>query len=219
LFDGARSRQYSDIDLLIEPGRATDAARIMEQLGFREAKHPSALRRLAEQACVAAGVLSAAHATTWTRDRDRFIVDLHQTLPLLGASAAEAWAALSTHRIAIAVVGTEVETLDRPASAMLIALHAAHHGPHWHRARADLERACAVLEPDCWRDAARLARELRAQSAMGIGLGTTDEGRALARAVGLRAAPRASDRLRWWGSARTERARAATRTRRSPLPP
>jgi hypothetical protein len=191
----------------------------MLQLGFREAKRRSAVRRLAERACVAAGVLSAAHARTWIRDRDRFTVDLHETLPLLGVSAAEARRLLSAHRVTITVAGAEVETLDRPASAVLIALHAAHHGPHWHRARVDLQRACAVLPTDCWREAARLARDLRADSAMGIGLGTTEEGRMLARTLELRANPTPADRLRWTGSAWTERVRAARHTRRSPPPP
>jgi hypothetical protein len=219
LFGGTRSRGYSDIDLLIDPAERRAAQSVMEQQGFRKATPRSPMRRLAERALTAAGVLTPAHASTWIRERDRFTVDVHDTLPLLGVSPAEAWAALSAHRATITVVGAEVEAFDPTASALLIALHAAHHGPHWTRARIDVQRACEVLQREVWEAAVRLARDLRTADAMGIGLGTTGEGCALAHALGLRTRPTAADRLRWWGSAWTERARAARGSRRSPPRP
>jgi hypothetical protein len=141
------------------------------------------------------------------RDRDRFTLDVHHTLPQIGAPARAAWVALSAHRVTITVVGTPVGTLDRPTSALLIALHAAHHGPSWGRARTDLHRACEVLGPDCWREAAVLARDLQAQDAMGIGLGTVTEGRALARELGLQTRPTPAHRMMWSATAWAERAR------------
>jgi hypothetical protein len=208
LFGGRRSRTYSDIDLLVDPACVPAAHRLLDQIGFRTAEQEPTVRRLLRRTAITIGALGAAHATPWIRDRDGFTIDLHHTLPLLGAPAAVAWRELDVHRIAITIVDSQVETLDPPASALLIALHAAHHGPAWSRARTDLERACEVLERGSWDGAARLARDLRSQTAMGIGLGTTAVGRGLARELGLRSRPTHADRLRWSVVARRERDRA-----------
>jgi hypothetical protein len=207
LFDGRRLRAYADIDLLVDPASAVAAERLLEQLGFARAEREPVVRRRLRGLGIAVGVVGTAHATPWIRDRDQFTVDLHHTLPLIGATADEAWSALRPHSVTIEVVGAPVLTLDRAASALLIALHAAHHGPGWNRARTDLQRACEVFERDCWQAAARLARHLRADAAMGIGLGTTTEGGALARQLGLRTRPTASYRLMWSGVAWKERRR------------
>lgn len=207
LFDGTRAREYSDIDLLVDPAHVTTAQRLLARQGFRTAERRSVARRLARRTGLAIGT-SSAHATTWIRERDRLVVDLHHTLPLVGTSAVETWRALRDHRHMIAVAETPVEALDRTASALLIALHAAHHGPDWRRARTDLQQACRVLERDCWRAAARLARDLQADRPMGIGLGTTPEGRALARELGLPTAPTPRYRVLWTGAAWLEQARA-----------
>jgi hypothetical protein len=208
LFDGTRARAYSDIDLLTSPRSVPEAERLMEELGFRRAVREPAVGALARRVGVVVGLDRPAHATAWIRDRDRFIVDLHHTLPQTGASAEQTWRVLGGHRVSITVAGVSVETLDRPASALLIALHAAHHGPRWRRARADLRRACATIDRECWRDAARLARELRAERSIGIGLGTTQEGVAIAAALGLRTVPTPADRFRWAIGAWRERGRA-----------
>jgi Uncharacterised nucleotidyltransferase len=204
LFDGARAREYSDIDLLVDPTRREGAEKLLEQLGFRRAAVRAKPPRPIERAGLAVGLLVATHATAWLRDRDQFVLDLHHTLPLVGASAEDTWRALDAHRATITVADAEVETLDRTASALMIALHAAHHGPRWKRAHTDLQRACALLDRECWTAAAQLARRLKADAAMGIGLGTVGDGRALADALGLTAKPTIAYRLRWWVSARRE---------------
>jgi Uncharacterised nucleotidyltransferase len=195
LFDGERSRAYSDIDLLVDPSRVLAAERLLEKLGFHRAKR--AWAQLARRSGVAPQLVRPAHATAWVRDGDRFTVDLHATLPQAGATAPLMWHTLRAHRATITVAGTLVQTLDRPASALLIALHAAHHGPDWNRTRTDLQRACERLEPACWQAALRLARELRAEAAMGIGLGTVEEGHAVARELGLSTRPTLAYRLMW----------------------
>ena len=110
----------------------------------------------------------------------------------------------------ITIGGTAVETLDRPASAVLIALHAAHHGPGWNRARTDLERACVVLDAGLLgRDSWRGSRELRADAAMGIGPGTDHRGtRSGARARTYRTKlDSLAYRARWSGVRTMERTR------------
>jgi hypothetical protein len=214
LFGGKRSRAYSDIDLLVDPSGVPAAERVLEELGFRRAKRGSAASQLVKRAGIAAGVREAAHATAWVRDRDRFTIDLHHTLPRVGASAEQTWRALRAHQITITVVDARVQTLDQPASALLIALHAAHHGPGWNRARTDLRRACELLDRDCWRAAALLARDLRAEAEMGIGLGTADDGCALARELGLGTKATPAHRLMWSAIAWTQR--RSSRSERDP---
>jgi putative nucleotidyltransferase-like protein len=200
LFDGTRARTYADIDLLVDPARVATAERVLGQLGFHRAATESAVLGLARRAAIAVGLLRAAHATAWTRQSDGFTIDLHHTLPLISAPAEQVWHALGAHMATVIVVGADVRTLDRPASAMLIALHAAHHGPRWNRARADLQRGCDVLDDECWQAAALLARKLGAERALAIGLGTTEQGRAVARELGLRTEATPIHRLMWWGS-------------------
>ena len=189
MFRGARSRAYSDIDLLVDPDCLPAVGHLLGQMGFSPAHSP--------RGAIAVGALRSTHATAWVRDADNFTLDVHHTLPRIGVPPASAWRALSTHMVRIMVVDSAAETLDRPASAFVIALHAAHHGPEWNRARSDLGRACEVLERDCWHAAARLAHELRAEAAMGIGLGTLPEGCTLARELGLPTKPSLAFRLRW----------------------
>ncbi len=206
LFGGARLRAYADIDLLLEPDRVKRAERLMQRLGFRRASR-GPLGRLGWRAGVAARLLDPPHAIAWIRDRDRFTVDLHHTLPHVRAAGEEVWRALDAHRTTITVVEFRARTLDRAASALLIALHAAHHGPAWNRARTDLQRACEVLEPDDWNAAARLARRLDVEAAMGIGLATMPEGAAIARGLGLQTKPTPAYRLIWSVTAWIDRRR------------
>jgi hypothetical protein len=208
LFEGRRVRGYRDIDLLVDPAQLPAAEEGLSRLGFRRAREGSVWRRLGVRIAIGAGALRAEQATPWIRDDDRFVVDLHHTLPEVRASAEETWRALRAHRSSITVVDAPAETLDRSASALLIALHAAHHGPRWNRAREDLERACVVLDRDCWLAAAQLARDLRADAAMGIGLATTSAGRAIAGELGLPTAAPLARRLAWTGIAWLDRRRS-----------
>lgn len=212
LFGGTRSRSYADIDLLVDPARRADVNRVMVGLGFQPSERDVA-SRLGWRLGIAVGLLDAPHATPWVRERDQFTIDVHHTLPEIAASPEEVWRALDSHRLRIAVVETQVEALDGPASALLIALHAAHHGPGWHRAQTDLAHASEVLDAGCWREAARLARDLRADGAMGIALGTAPEGVAVARELGLRTRPTARYRLVWSGIAWIDRRRSRSRDR------
>lgn len=200
LFGGTRSRSYADIDLLVEPDRARHAQRVLERLGFHRAKRRTRL---------GAALGRPGHATAWVRAADRFTVDLHTTLPQVGIPAPMVWRALRANRITIDVVGARIATLDGPASALLIALHAAHHGPAWNRAQTDLRQACELLDRECWHAAARLARELRAERGMGIGLATAEDGRGVADQLGLPTKPTVAYRLRWSTADLLERWRAS----------
>ncbi len=207
LFGGVRSRSYSDIDVLVDPAGLAEAGRVLERLGFRRAERQSRVPEPFRRIGIAVRLLAAPHGAPWVRERDGFTIDLHETLPLIGASPGDAWLALSAHHATVTLVDSEVTTLDRAASALLIALHAAHHGRGWSRAQTDLRRACELLERDCWDDAVRLARVLRAEAAMGTGLGTVAEGVELARELGLRTKPTIANRLTWFITALVEHRR------------
>ncbi len=113
------------------------------------------------------------------------MVDLHHTLPQIAADPAKVWEVVADHRSVIDVVGSPTEVLDPPASALLIALHAAHHGPDWGGTDQDLERALEVLDDSVWEEARDMAIALGAERQMGTGLGLNDVGARLARRLGL----------------------------------
>jgi hypothetical protein len=198
--DQPRSRLYSDVDLLIDPDAMPRTERLLAAAGFRRLDRESTVRGTDLALGRAVGAHGAAHATTWLRDRDQLTVDLHDSLPQCGAPARVVWQHITRHLDVLTVGGVRTETLDRPASALLIALHAAHHGPRWGRAAMDLERALTVFDDHCWGAARELAVALDAQAAMGVGLGTSAEGRALARRLSLVTEPTTAQRLLWDGA-------------------
>ena len=200
LYAAPRSRSYSDVDLLIDPDAALRAERILTELGFRRLEAEATVRQIDADVGAAVGVHGASHATAWLRERDGFIVDLHDSLPQVGAPAAQVWAQITHHLELITVGGTETETLDAPAAALLTALHAAHHGVKWDKSAADLIRAVDVFDRACWQAARDLAVILKAEGPMGVGLGLIPAGRALAQELSLPTEPTRAHRLLWRGA-------------------
>jgi hypothetical protein len=182
--DGA-SRPYSDCDLLVRPDLHERAGAVLAGLGFY----------------AAAG---ASHAIAWHRSVDAMWVDLHQTLPLLGAEPERVWATLSRRATSMTVGGAPTQVLDPAATALLTALHAVHHGPDAARPREDLERAIDTLDGSCWQTAAELARELNALAPLGTGLRLVSTGVVIADRLGLPWAPGPRTLLDWndapWGA-------------------
>jgi hypothetical protein len=198
--DEPRSRLYSDVDLLIDPDAMPRAERLLVAAGFRRLDRESMARGTDLALGRAVGAHGASHAATWLRDGDKLAIDLHDSLPQCGAPVRVVWQHITRHLDVLTVGGVRTETLDRPASALLIALHAAHHGPKWGRAVMDLERALTVFDDQCWEAARELAVALEAQAAMGVGLGTSAEGRARARRLSLVTEPTPAQRLLWDGA-------------------
>ena len=200
LYRDSRSRGYSDVDLLVDPAAVQRAEQILAAAEFRRFDPESAVRQTDAAVGRAVGAHGAAHATAWLRERDHFLVDLHDSLPQCGVSARVVWRHVTQHLDVLTVAGVATETLDRPASALLVALHAAHHGPRWGPAVSDLEAALEVFDRDCWEAARDLAMMLQAEAAMGIGLGITDAGRTVARQLSLPSESTAANRLLWAGA-------------------
>jgi hypothetical protein len=167
LYDGA-DRTYVDVDLLVAPMDLARAEKVLEQLGFTPADGAPARADRPR------------HARVWAREGDAAMVDLHTTLAGVGVAPQEAWDVLATAVDETVVGGEAVETLDAPARALHVVLHAAQHGARSPQALADLERALDRLPLELWRESEALARQLDALPAFVAGLSLSIEGEAVA---------------------------------------
>jgi hypothetical protein len=70
----------------------------------------------------------------------------------------------------ISVGGASVAILDAPGRALVVALHAAHHGVHVEKPLDDLARALELLPAPAWEAASALAARLDAMPAFSTGL-------------------------------------------------
>ena len=175
LYSPSEDRPSSDYDLLIDPAHRPVAERTLRELGFRAVvlpeDQPTAL---------------AAHVGHWLRDSDGTHLDLHENLPEVTGDPEHHWQLLKPHRTRLELAGRAVDVLDDVASALLIALHAAHHGPTlgW-KPLSDLRRALAQMEPEVWTSAHELAEALGAGAAFADGLSLLPEGLDRCRQLGL----------------------------------
>jgi hypothetical protein len=101
-------------------------------------------------------------------------------------AAEDAWAVLSTRTEPAMVLNSTVEALDSAGRALVVALHAAQHGPRWEKPLRDLERAVDVLPIETWIAAVDLAAQLDATESLSAGLRLVDAGAFLAERLGLR---------------------------------
>jgi hypothetical protein len=93
-----------------------------------------------------------------------------------------------------------VEAPGEAVGALLVGLHAAHHGLTLPKPLQDLERALARLDDGTWRQAAEMARSLGAEAEFAAGLSLRPQGAAVAGRLGLDAA-RAKRAVRLRGAA------------------
>ena len=156
LYDGVR--QYSDIDLLVEPETTGAAETALLGLGF---------------------VLRDDDPHSRVYWRQGVDVDLHSTLVGVQASSQRLWEVLGAETEIHVIGGERVEVLNRPARALHVVLHAAQHGLQEPKPREDLRRALERVPEDTWTDARRLAVALDAQAAFWTGLSMEPAGREL----------------------------------------
>jgi hypothetical protein len=199
LHDSWGGRAYADVDLLVEPRRAGAAQQLLEDLGFLPLDGESPAGQTDPEVGMRMQALGAIHGAAWVRPRDGVTIDLHHALPQLAADPKQGWDVLCEHLETITVGGAPTEILDGPASALLVALHAAHHGPEWPKALGDLDRAVEVFDLDCWAQARDVAARLGVEHAMGVGLGLSGTGARVAAALDLPTSPSAALVLLWSG--------------------
>jgi len=185
LYDDELLRAYVDIDFLVPPADLRAATRLVADAGFelslREVALPHGRRP---------------HGGMWIRADDGANVDLHETLPGVGVPPGEVWAALEHDTETLVVGRAELEVLAEPARALLVVLHAAHHGVEDEQALADLSRALVRLPESTWREASVLAARLEAIPAFASGLTLLPDGSLLAAALELPDASTVETRLR-----------------------
>lgn len=184
LYGPGELRRYNDLDLLVDEADSARATDILVTLGFAPLVGEDALRGH-----------RPVHAHEWTGPRG-VSVDLHRTLPGVTISPTEAFTVLEGHTTRLRLVGREVAGLAPDAALLLVALHAAHHGPRAPRPVADLERAIERTSREEWVGAVTLAERLGATAALREGLAVVPAGAALADALGLAPATAVDVRLR-----------------------
>jgi hypothetical protein len=174
LYDAGEQRGYLDADLLVAPSRIPAAEAVLARIGFA-LKDPEGERD---------SLISGPHAQTWSRT-DGAIVDLHHSLPGEVLAEGVVWPALWKRSLPMVLAGTHVQVLDPGARALLVALHAMHHGVAAGQPLEDLRRAVARLPHGVWADAADLAGELMALPQFATGLELLPEGRPIVAGLGL----------------------------------
>ncbi|MBD0329391.1 MAG: nucleotidyltransferase family protein [Thermoleophilia bacterium] len=169
-FYGDAARSYVDCDLLVDPGDRSRAVDVLSAAGYREITPPDR---------------SLVHATAWIHADEPAEIDLHTSMQGAGVSPVDAWGVLRAHAVTVDLVGTPVRILDRVATTVNIALHAAHHGVANQKPLEDLRRVVDQLSDQEWRAAAALAARLRASPAFAAGLRLLPEGKRIAEELRL----------------------------------
>lgn len=174
LYPDGPPRSFTDCDLLVPPGARSTAQDVLTELGFEpqldELTMPS---------------WWAEHATAWQRSQDGTVVDLHRTLPGVGADPQRVWDTLAANVDSIVVGGARVQTLTIPGRAFHLALHGAQHGGAWGTSLEELGRALSLADEAVWRAGAEIAADLDGTAAFCAGLRLVPEGRELAARLGL----------------------------------
>lgn len=173
LYAEGETRAYRDVDLLVEPERRADAEAVLAGLGL-----------VHRQAGFARGE-SVEHASEWICRRPSVVVDLHRGIEGVRADPAELWAALSSGSHSIDVAGVPADAPSEPALALIVALHAAHHGFHGSKHVDELRRALERAKFETWQEALQLAARLEAVASLAAGLRLLPEGAAVAERLRL----------------------------------
>jgi hypothetical protein len=170
LYPDGPLRSYDDTDLLVPPGDLHRAEKLLPGMGFYlrmdQAAHPD---RIPEP-----------YAQVWTPVSNGPSVDIHWRLPGTEASGERTWEILTAETKPITIGGAAGEMLASSGIALLVGLHAGHHGADARKPVADLERALEVLGPDVWAKAAGLAGELDGVETFAAGLRLVPAGERIA---------------------------------------
>ena len=172
LYEDTASRRYSDCDLLVSPDHLAAAGKVLAWLGFRAVEQAEVPRD------------RPVHGRLWMREGSA-PVDLHARIPGVGVDPSAAWSILSSHTERFEVAGAQVDVLRPSGRALLVAMHAAQHGPRLDKPIRDLERATSRLSDGVWRDSTLLAEALEASDMLSAGLRLVEGGERLADQLGL----------------------------------
>jgi hypothetical protein len=174
LYGATDSREYVDVDFLVAPAAMGKAEQILADRGF---EHSAVLGQRPDD--------RPPWARTWFRTADGGYVDLHRTIVGVGSAPDEAWALLSNEGEPIEVARASLEGLNAGATAVVVALHAAHHGSGIRKPLEDLSRAIERFPHATWETASKLAERLEATPAFASGMRLLPAGAELAERLEL----------------------------------
>src|SRR6202035_5031950 len=97
-------------------------------------------------------------------------VDLHWTIVGARVEPTTVWTVLEPEAEPLDVLGTRLEGLSARAPALVVTLHAAHHGARIEPPVDDLARALDQFSQATWEHASELAGRIDAIAAFGAGL-------------------------------------------------
>jgi Uncharacterised nucleotidyltransferase len=180
LYSEGEIRAYRDVDLLVEPGKRAPAEAVLAGLGL-----------IHRQAGFAAGE-SVEHASEWICRRPSVVVDLHHGIEGVRAEPPDLWTALASDCHKIEVAGVPADAPSVAALALIVALHAAHHGRSSAKHLDELRRALERAGVETWREALQLAERLEAVPSLAAGVRLLPEGVELAEHLRL---PDGADRV------------------------
>jgi len=176
LYDPSDVRVSADIDLLVDEDNLGAVEVGLPDLGF-----------LYLGVTVAEG--SRRRRRAWVHEQTGIPVELHTSITGMEASPDVVWAVLSEETEVEDIGPCTAEILNRPATALHVALNVAHHGRANAKTMADLARALARVSPDTWRAAVVLAERVDALPAFAAGLRLDPRGDALLRELEIDAHP------------------------------
>jgi hypothetical protein len=169
LYPEPAERNYGDVYLMVDPGRFTEAERVLFDLGYRRS-----------------AASTAAHHEVWSRGRRVPVkIELHRTLFWVRCPPDQAWSLLSAGAEEMTVLGSAIPIMGIGGRLVTVVLHAAQHGRGFAQSLTDLDRALELASVDDWRGAVKLAHRLDADEAFGAGLRLRPAGAALADRFGL----------------------------------
>jgi hypothetical protein len=175
LYDDGETRSYVDCDLLVPLRDQDTACTVLRELGFERDESSDHLEPR----------FGPLHADGWGRASDGGNVDLHRALSGMRMGGSDVWEELAAGADTIRV-GQEEVSVPRPAArALIVAMHAAHHGDQAAQPLEDLRRAVARLPLDTWREAVDTADRLHAIPPLAVGLRMLPEGAEIAQRLGL----------------------------------
>jgi hypothetical protein len=174
LYDEDDPREYVDVDLLVQSSARERAERLLRDLGF---SHRAVLGQSSFD--------RPRWASTWVRGRDGANVDLHWTVAGAGELPEVVWKALSEDVDAVELFDVTVQSLRADGTALIVALHAAHHGVQVTHTLRDLERALERFPLSTWERACKLAEAVDAVPAFAAGLRLLSPGDEVARRLSL----------------------------------
>lgn len=173
LYSDGIPRSYLDCDLLIQEEQFAIVRERLRTLGFAEGTLVGDARGR-----------RPIHAEEWVRT-DGINVDLHRWVWGAVPDSARVWSIFRPRAQSMVISGETLLVPDQPTLAVLIVLHAAHHGAGMEQPMMDLDRALDLIPTASWAEAAQVASDIEATTAFARGLSLSPKAHQVASEIGV----------------------------------